>query len=164
MPTVGQVTARQEVTVLHIDGVDEDTTIVFYPDRISPRIMRQYVQLVVMPTLSMPALTPDEDASPDEVRELVARMGEQIEAQVMSRVDSVAEVLSTLLASWNLTEEDGRMVALTPERLSRLGFAFLSRVFGRIMEAIRLGETKGTTSSGHLNGTSGAKPRPRRRS
>src|SRR5690348_8163155 len=153
MPSLGQVTARQAVTSLDIAGV-EPITLTYYPERISPRIMRQYMQLVLLPTIqpTLPADMPRDDAklSEDEARALIARVGEHMEQQVMERIDSVAEILSTLLASWNLTEDDGQMVALTPERLSGLGFALLSQVFKQVMEAVRMGEPNGTKPRGHL--------------
>jgi hypothetical protein len=143
MPSVSQVTGRQQVTVLKIEDVDP-INITFYPDRITLGMMRQWFQIQAMPMLDANLLNTEES----------------VERLLISRLDSMADTLAGLIAAWNMTEDDGSsMVALTPERLRALGFPFLSRVYGHIFRVVQLGEKKGTISKTHSNGTSVRKAR-----
>lgn len=134
MPTVGQIAARRAIATIDLgDGVV--VTAEFFPDRVSPAMMRQFSNLSKMSQNTT-------------------------EEQMLDGVDSIASMLSTLLASWDLTEsDDGPMVALTKERLVELGLPFLMVVFRHIWEAVQLGERTGMPSKRHLNGTSHRKAR-----
>ena len=133
MPTLEQVTGRRDVTVLYL-GDAISVTLEFYPDRISPSMMRQFSNL--------------------------SHMDGATEEQVMAGIESIAGMLATLLAKWDLTESDaGPMVAISKERLTELGLPFLMQVFRRIWESIQLGETTGVPSKRHSNGSSHRKAR-----
>lgn len=146
MPTVAQLAQRRAVTLVDLgDGVT--VTVEYYPDRISPRILRQYLELAMLQQFSTALVASIQSE-------------EDIERLLLRRLDGLSELLSTLIASWDLTEEEGGpMVALTPERLAQFGFPFLWLVCQRIVGQVQAGEAKGTTSRTRLNGSS---PRKRR--
>lgn len=141
MPTVAQLAQRRAVTLVDLgDGVT--VTVEYYPDRISPRILRQYLELATLQQFSTALVASIQSE-------------EDVERLLLRRLDGLSELLSTLIASWDLTEEEGGpMVALTPERLAQFGFPFLWLVCQRIVGQVQAGEAKGTTSRTRSNGTS----------
>src|SRR5215472_11535557 len=124
MPSITQVTQRRAVTVLELDG-DVAITIEYYPDRMSPAMMRQFMLFsALFDEGAMKRLTAEIETEAD------------VENKLLSRLDGLAELLAQLIASWDLTEEDERtMVALTKERLVQLGLPLLMAVTAQIMRA-----------------------------
>lgn len=159
---IGQRTEEANVTVVGLP-----IALHYYPERFSPHILRQFAGLVAMQTLFNMTLADVKNKSADEVeRELLGKLDE-IEAKLTSKTEDVADILSTLIASWDLEEDvedaaPGAFVALTPERLAKFGFIFLFKLLEALMAELKLlGEARGARSNGHLPASSGARPRRR---
>jgi hypothetical protein len=149
MPTVGQITQRRAAAVLDL-GDDLIINIEYYPDRLSPRMLRQFYEFIHMAQL-MPTLEAGDD--------------NQLEQSLVQPIEGLADIVATLLASWDLTEtEGGPMVPLTKERLTGFSMTLLMQLVGLVATAMQPGESKGTTPNGHLNGSSGAKHPSKKRS
>lgn len=140
MPTVAQLAARRAVAVVDLgDGVA--VNLEYYPDRISPRIIRQYIELINLFERG-PALA------------AAVQTEEDMERVFLSKLDNLAGILATLISSWDLQEEEGgSMVALTAERLALFGFPLLLIIFQAIFGSVQQGEAKGTISHTRSNGT-----------
>jgi hypothetical protein len=153
MAKASEVALRQEFADLDISGVP--IKLFFYPDRFSPHIMRQFSQLLLLVNLG---------AS----KEADIKSEEDLERELLRKVDNLASILSTLIASWDLEEDvepcaPGAMVALTQERLAKFGFVFLFTLIQKLFSSLGLlGEVKSARQNGHSSPTSGGKPRRRR--
>ena len=60
----------------------------------------------------------------------------------------LAEMVCSVVAGWDLQEDDGDMVALTPERVSRVPVSVLYLVLNASREAVSVGEAKPATFVG----------------
>lgn len=153
MAKASDVALRQEFAELDVAGIP--IKVFFYPDRFSPHIMRQFSQLLLLVNLGV-------------TNEAKVESEEDLERELLRKVDNLASILSTLIASWDLEEDmeecaPGAFVALSPERLAKFGFVFLFTLVQKLFNSLGLlGESKSARQNGHSSPTSGGKPRQRR--
>lgn len=166
MAKASQIAQRTEEATLHVLGVE--IVLSYYPDRFNPHILRQFAGLLALQSLFSLSLQQVHGKTNDELEQELLGKLDDLERKLLSKTGDVAEILSTLIASWDFEEdmEDvpaGSFVALTPERLEKFGFVFLFRMLESLMAELKLlGEARGAQSNGHLPATSGAKARRRR--
>jgi hypothetical protein len=153
MAKASQIALRQEFAELDVSGIP--IKLFYYPDRFSPHIMRQFSQLLLLVNLGV-------------TKEAKVETEDDLERELLGKVDNLASILATLIASWDLEEDmeacaPGAMVALTAERLAKFGFVFLFTLVQKLFSSLGLlGEAKSARQNGHLSATSGAKARGKR--
>ena len=59
---------------------------------------------------------------------------------------NLAAVVCAVVAGWDLQEDDGRMVELTPDRVAALPLFVLQHVLAATKDAVTVGEAKPATS------------------
>lgn len=166
MARASQIAGRQEEATLDVGGIS--INLAFYPDRFSPHILRQFAGLLALRTLFSLSLDSYEGKQPEDIEADLLGQLSAIETKLLSKTSDVAEILCTLIAHWDLEEDEeacepGSFVALAPSRLVKFGFVFLFRLLEALMGALHLmGEAKGVRQNGHLPASSGAKVRRKR--
>jgi hypothetical protein len=72
-------------------------------------------------------------------------------------IDRLIQAMCDTFVSWDLLEESGEVVALTPRRLERIDLVTLATLFGGVIQHARagVGEATGTRSQTPSSGTAG---------
>src|SRR5258708_9222054 len=119
--SIGQLTAKTTHSTLHLqDGALLEVE--WHPARLSDQIVSHIAAI-------------------ERIQKLPT-------AQALETLRSVADIVIELVASWDLVEEhDSPMVALTHERLSRLGLPVLWAIVLSLLQETRLDPSSGETRS-----------------
>jgi hypothetical protein len=105
---------------------DETVNVSFYPSRYTPKLLAQ-----LMDVASLGDYTADKINAKLEAEGLGALGG------LSHALDAIADVLSTLLAGWDLMDEEtGAPYPTTREALRGLPFDFLSAVLGAVSDVM----------------------------
>lgn len=64
-----------------------------------------------------------------------------------NRAEVLVSALSTVIASWDVTDDNGVVIAPSPEFLMDFPSAFILKLFEGIREALNPGESNGATSA-----------------
>lgn len=164
MAKASQIAARTEEATLNIQGIA--IKLRYYPDRFTPHVLRQFAgALAGLSRLSTISMLDEGDG---EAVEKALTLLDNVEGRLGNETPVLAEMVSTLIASWDLEEDveeapSGAFVALTSERLVKFGFVFLFNVAQELMARLNfMGEVKSAKQNGHSRPTSGGRPRVRR--
>ena len=162
MAKASQVGKHTEEATLDVIGLI--IKLEYYPDRFSPHVMRQFASLAAMEALFNVSLLGVDKKSAEEIEQEVEGKLTIMEKKLDGKTGDIADILCTLIARWDFEEDEEEsatgFVALTIERLVKFGFIFLFRLLDALIGAMRLlGESKGTTSKTHSNGTSARRAR-----